>query len=306
MPKRRKSFLFWLGIGTAAATAATWLPMPPLASDEQRPARIEAQADNQAERAQLRWASLPRREMIGAPSGEPFSPFTWTVAQLAATGSTAALSKAAVPYRIAGKVIHEAEEIVLAKGDRVITVREGDKLDDGYRVESIKADHVVLLNVPLGAREKLSLGSTFIIDETYDPDAHESRAAELRWEGPERVKAGDPFDVALKLNSTQALRAVPVQFTFDPALVQPVGVRKGALFEGGGFSYAINPAGSIWVGTSGRATFATDAEILVVTFKPLRPGGAAELNIASLQLEAADGGTLAHTDPAPFRTAIVQ
>jgi hypothetical protein len=298
----RKRLLVWLGIGTAAAAAATWLPQPPLASDARPPARIEAaRADTQAERAQLRWASLPDREMIGAPAGEPFSPFAWTAAQ-AAAGAGVALSKPAVPYRVAGKVVHESEEILLGKGNAVIAVREGDELDDGYRVESIKSDHVILLNVPLGVRETLSMSSTFIIDETYDADA--SPTAELRWEGPELVKAGDAFNVALKLSAPQAVRAMPMQLNFDAALLRAVDVRPGALFAGGSFSYVID-SGSILVGASGKASVAADAEILVVTFKPLRPGAAAELNLSSMRLEGAAGGAIAHKEPAAFRTAIL-
>jgi hypothetical protein len=61
-----------------------------------------------------------------------------------------------MPYRVAGKVVREgAAQIVLAKGDRLFTVREGDTLEDGYRVEAIASDRVTLLYVPLDARESI-------------------------------------------------------------------------------------------------------------------------------------------------------
>lgn len=61
-----------------------------------------------------------------------------------------------MPYRVAGKVVREgAAEVVLAKGDRVVTVREGDTLEDGYRVEAITSDRVTLLYVPLDVRESI-------------------------------------------------------------------------------------------------------------------------------------------------------
>jgi len=131
------------------------------------------------------------------------------------------------------------------------------------------------------------------------------RPAQLRWDGPERVKAGDAFNVALKVTSGQALRAVPLQLSFDAALLEPLGVRPGGLFAGGLFSYRINPAGSIFVGASGKGAVAADADILVVTFKPLRPGET-ELKISSMHLQSAAGSAIAHDQPAAFRTAITQ
>jgi hypothetical protein len=200
---RKKKVLVWLGIGTAAA-AVTWLALPSSVSPSTT-VIVVAKADNSADRPpQLRWASLPSRETIGKPAGELFSPYVWAPVQLqvAAAGGTSVSSKAvapAMPYRIAGKVIHDgAAEIVLAKGDSVVTAREGDKLDGGYRVESIKPDHVVLLYVPLGAREKLPLSSTFIIDEKFaDAPPAAAQASAPAVDSPpaeeaERVKAGDP------------------------------------------------------------------------------------------------------------------
>jgi hypothetical protein len=49
-----------------------------------------------------------------------------------------------------------------------------------------------------------------------------------------------------------------------------------------------------------------DAELLVVTFRPIRPGATAELTLSSLVLQGASGRTIAHDRPAAFRTAIVQ
>jgi hypothetical protein len=71
-----------------------------------------------------------------------------------------------MPYRVAGKVFLEGPpQIVLAKGDSIVTVREGDTLEDGYRVEAIHREHLTLFYLPLGVREDVPVTWTFIIDE---------------------------------------------------------------------------------------------------------------------------------------------
>jgi hypothetical protein len=71
-----------------------------------------------------------------------------------------------MPYRVAGKVLLEGPpQIVLSKGNSIVTVREGDTLEDGYRVEAIHRDHVTLLYLPLRVREDLPVTWTFTIDE---------------------------------------------------------------------------------------------------------------------------------------------
>jgi hypothetical protein len=81
------------------------------------------------------------------------------VAQKSAAAAGEAV-RPSIPYRVAGSVTYGARsEVVLAKGNTVIAVREGDTLDDGYRVEEVAADHVALVYVPLGTVERLPLGA---------------------------------------------------------------------------------------------------------------------------------------------------
>jgi hypothetical protein len=70
-----------------------------------------------------------------------------------------------MPYRVAGKVFLEGPpQIVLAKGDSIVTVREGDTLEGGYRVEAIRREHLTLLYLPLGVRQEVPVTWTFTID----------------------------------------------------------------------------------------------------------------------------------------------
>jgi hypothetical protein len=132
----------------------------------------------------------------------------------------------------------------------------------------------------------------------------EVRPARLRWEGPQRVRAGDTFDVVLRVTSERPVRASPLQLSFDAKLLEPVGVKPGDFFSKGSFNYRINPAGSIFVGALSPGAAASDAEFLVVTFRPIRAGATAELKISSMVLHGAQGGTIALDRPADFRAAI--
>jgi hypothetical protein len=282
-----------------------------------------AKQEPRASPADNRWAELPKRESLGKPAGEIFVPHSWTPpapvqAPSVASQPAAKPAPPPVPYRVAGKMRHEGRpQIVLAKGADVLTVREGDKLDDGYRVLSIRRDQVTLLYLPLNLQQTLPIDTSFVIDEpiaeaTPAPQpraaiaAADALPAQLHWAGPEQVKAGDPFTVALRVSSGQSVRAAPLQLRYDAALLEPVDVRPGKFFVDGLFSYRINPGGSIFVGASGKETVASDAELLVVTFKPIRAGVIAELKISSMMLQSGAGGTIAHDRPAAFRTTIVR
>ncbi|MGH8669179.1 MAG: cohesin domain-containing protein, partial [Burkholderiales bacterium] len=205
-------------------------------------------------------------------------------------------------------------QVVLAKGDRVLTVRQGDTLDDGYRVEAISQQAVTLTYLPLNMPQQLAL--TMALEEEKPRVAAaptparskataDSRPAQLRLEGPARIRTGDPFRVALKVTSDQAVRSAPVQLSFDAQLLEAVEVRRGGFFADGIFSFRINPSGSIFIGAAGKGAVPADAEFFVVTFKPVRIG-ASELKLSSVLLQGAAGRAIAHDQPAALRTSIVQ
>jgi hypothetical protein len=224
-----------------------------------------------------------------------------------------------MPYRVAGTVMHDGvSKVVLVNGNAVVAVQAGEALEGGYRVEAIGPDEIVLLYLPLGVRERLSMISTAGVDAPAGPPARSlaassetasagagSRPAQVRWEGPERVQAGNNFDLTLKVTSEEPLRASPLQVSFDAQVLKVVAVRPGKFFGGGAlFSYRINPGGSIFVGASGSGSIASDAELVIFTFRPIRPDATAEVKISSLQLHDAVGKSIA-VEPIPaYRTSI--
>lgn len=323
-----KKRLVWLALAGAAVAAAALLapepaPAPSAAVDLAPVSRPVPNASAPAGTGPL--DALPSRETIGRPRGQVFASRSWAppakprpAAAAAAPVVSAPPAPPPMPYRVAGKVVHEGgAHIVLAKGDRVIWVREGETLEDGYRVDSIKPDRVTLTYLPLDVEQHIAVVSTL---EVQPPAARSalaasappraasgaSGAAQLRFEGPKEVRAGSPFDVALKVTSGQAVRASPLQLSYDAKLLQAVNVRAGGFFADGSFSYRVSPTGSIFVGASGKGAVPADAEFLVITFKPIQTGGTAELKLSSLILQGAAGRAIVHDQPAAFRAAIVQ
>jgi cohesin domain-containing protein len=132
--------------------------------------------------------------------------------------------------------------------------------------------------------------------------------AQLRWDGPTSARAGASFDVSLRVTSGERIRAAPMQVRFDPAVLESVSVRPGRYFSAektGSFGYRVNSDGSIFIGVSNRTpTPASDAEMLVLTFKSIKAADAAEISVASLNLQGAAGRAIAYNGLSPFRTTI--
>ena len=314
----KKRTLIGLVVTGAGGLAGAVVLLNSLPAQRDAPPLAKAVVSNNPVSQAERFAALPAREAIGKPRGEPFGARSWAAEAAEAAAPVPVAPKPVappVPYRIAGQVKHDGVVgLVLARDDRVIMVREGDRLDDVYRVESIKPDAVTLVYLPLDMREELPVAGLLL--ETQLPPAAaviagvpsaaaESPPAQLRWQGPPRVQAGSTFDVALKLTSAEPVRSVPMQLSFDAKLLEPVSVRPGELFAEGRFTYRINPGGSIFVGANGNGAAPADAEFVVVTFRPLRSGNA-ELKLSSVALQSAAGRAIVHEPPAAFRTAIVQ
>ena len=239
--------------------------------------------------------------------------------------------------------------VLLSKGDTVFPIKEGDTLDGGYRVEAIGESQITLIYLPLGKKEVIPVFSLLwpagavaqartapapVAPQmnpavatsgpagsaapgalaqsppvvTTDP-GRENLPAQLLWQGPQQVKLGTQFSVALRVTSAQPVRASPMQIRVNPALFETVSVKPGRFFEDRqrDFNYRIDPGGSIFVAASNPiAATAADAELIVLTLKPLKAAPTAELAIASLSLHGSAGRVIPFDYPAAFRTAITQ
>jgi hypothetical protein len=273
---------------------------------------------------------LPERRGLSRTQGELFAapppPAPKPVAKKAQQPAPVAAAPVAppVPYRFAGKIITGSEEeVFVSKGDAVVPVKVGDTLDGMYKVESISAERIEIVYLPLGTRDRIVVSSALDAEPAQTPRAAAPAAApaatvgasasgatsagpaQLRWEGPDRVEVGESFSVVLRVNTSELLRAAPMQLRFAPDVLQAINVKPGKFFGQGTFSYRVNPEGSIFVGASSPAAVAgKDAELIVVTFRPIKSGATAELSMGALNLQGASGRAIAHEQPSAFRTAI--
>jgi hypothetical protein len=249
-----------------------------------------------------------------------------------------------LPFRFAGQFYRESGiEVYVARGEEIFPVKEGDTLDDQYKVDSVSATEVSFVHLPSGTRQTMQFSalreqqlaaqgappaprmpgsapaqaSVAKLIPAPTPGASlsdnsipgKAEPAQLRWEGPTSARAGASFNVSLRVTSGEQIRAAPMQVRFDPAVLESVSVRPGRYFSAektGSFGYRVNSDGSIFIGVSNQTPApASDAEMLVLTFKSIKAAAAAEISVASLNLQGAAGRTIAYGSVTPFKTTII-
>ena len=307
MRKRHVVLLLFIG-----ATAAVWISFAPRYA-----APLSAAPERTAQRAETqeaRTAALPLREALGKLRGEMFTDRSRVAPPAAPTLAAPPIERVPrplLPYRYAGKLLYEGTAlIVLAKGNTLFFAKQGETLEDRYRVESISGERITFLYLPLGVRDTLTMdaalsmtpASAAATGATAEPAS--PQRARLRWEGPKTVQAGRPFEVALRVNSPQPVYSSPLQLTYDAQALKPLEVRAGAHFAAGEFTSRISLNGSILIGGSGSSGAAGDAEFFVITFMPTRAGGTAALNVAAGSLRSEAGAAIEYDPPPGFRAPI--
>ena len=310
----RKLLLIGAVLGTVALVAYQPAPDDAPKSEPRESAAPASTARGNASEG----LKVPERRALGKVRGELFGAPPAPPQPVAAAPSAPAVAVAPpAPYRFAGRVRKGAEEeFLLSKGDLIFPVKEGETLDGTYRVVAVKAEGIELTYLPLGTTERVIVSSVLDVDRPATVAAPspapspspapvaDGKPAQLRWEGPARVQAGASFSVALRLSSQEPLRATPMQLRYPHGVLEPLEVRPGKFIGKGAFSYRVSE-GSIFVGALAPSTApGADAELLVVTFRPLKQGATAELSMTALSLQGLAGRAVAHEQPAAFRAAI--
>src|SRR5437773_5069891 len=325
----------WVAIdlrGPAAPTSAK-APASGASQDAERSAAPASEAKQ---------PGIPARSALGRIAADPFSAQSWLPRRKPAVVSAPPdPGTPPLPYRFAGQFHRESGiEVYVARGEEIFPAKEGDTLDGQYKVDSVSATEVSFIYLPTGARQTVQFSALKEQELTArggppPPQAPASAQApvaklipaptpgaslsdnsipgktgpaQLRWEGPASARAGASFNVSLRVTSGEQIRAAPMQLRFDPAVLESVSVRPGRYFSAektGSFGYRVSSDGSIFVGVSNQSpASASDAEMLVLTFKSIKAVAAAEISVASLNLQGAAGRTIAYGSLTPFKTTI--
>lgn len=167
-PRRRWTLI---SLAATATAIAVWL------GPEENDGRVaDIAAPVERDRTQSRSAAartqhqpvatqLPTRQPIGRQRGDPFSPRSWTPPpQQQLAQPAAAPQPPPNPYRFAGTVQHDGKrKVFLMAGNRVVEAKEGELLEEGFRVKSVTADAVTLIHEQIPETPmtiKLAFGET--------------------------------------------------------------------------------------------------------------------------------------------------
>jgi hypothetical protein len=147
----------WIAVNPQRPTDATQATVPPRAAIVRAVAR----------RADPEHARLPVREALAKLEHDPFSqpdeppPMRQRVAVSAAApvATVAPPAPPPFPFRFLGRVwLPTGTQVVLGRGDDAFAVKEGDALDDQYRVEKVGATELVVVHVPTATRSTIQFG----------------------------------------------------------------------------------------------------------------------------------------------------
>jgi hypothetical protein len=143
-----------ISLAATATAIAVWLgpedkdtQVADLAAPVERDRTQSSSATARAQQQPLA-TQLPTRQPIGRQRGDPFSPRSWAPPpqQQQQAQQPAAPQPPPNPYRFAGTVQHDGKrKVFLMAGNRVVEAKEGELLEEGFRVKSVTADVVTLI-----------------------------------------------------------------------------------------------------------------------------------------------------------------
>jgi hypothetical protein len=128
---------------------------------EARPARSEPAAAT----PEIDLAKLERRE-AAAPQGDPFAPRNFAAVKQATAPRAAASPEAPkgpppLPFTYAGWMTQDGKtEIFIARGDELISIEVGQKIDAQYRVDSITEERIAFTYLPMKKRQSIERTET--------------------------------------------------------------------------------------------------------------------------------------------------
>lgn len=145
----------------AVAGAVTGREKPGIEVGEPRPEARVAPASARVASAPVAEIDLDklRRAEASAPQSDPFARHSFAPApQQQAEVPPPAPSAPALPFKYFGKLTqHGKTEVYVMRGDELLAVAAGEKIDNEYKVESISDTAIGFTYLPLKTRQNLEL-----------------------------------------------------------------------------------------------------------------------------------------------------
>jgi general secretion pathway protein D len=130
---------------------------------------------------------------------------------------------------------------------------------------------------------------------------------EVSWQGPNQVKAGEQFKLALRLKSDGGLRSLPLQIGFDPAAFQILNIQEGEFFRKydakTSLSSNVDPTlgkAFISIVRSGTGGAQGDDTVATLVVRALKAGSQGEFKLLSVTPITVGEKPITPVVPAPF------
>ncbi|MFZ5538176.1 MAG: cohesin domain-containing protein, partial [Pseudomonadota bacterium] len=129
---------------------------------------------------------------------------------------------------------------------------------------------------------------------------------EFAWQGPYRVKVGQPFEVALEVNASADLTRLPLVVRFDPLVLTFLDAQLAEFASKSGVS-ALKPEvdasrGSVRFDLQAGAgmSFRGHGVLLALRFSARAPRQQTQLTLSQIELKDASGALAAAVRPTPL------
>jgi general secretion pathway protein D len=129
-------------------------------------------------------------------------------------------------------------------------------------------------------------------------------SAQLLWQGPTQLNAGDTFALQLVMQANQPVVSLPLAIGFDPRVLQVADISEGGFLRQGGaqtsFTYRVDPGGQVLMTATRSGTGGATAADVVATlnFRAIAPGNS-QVQLITIAPVGSGGSTINASLPGP-------
>jgi len=129
----------------------------------------------------------------------------------------------------------------------------------------------------------------------------------LTWKGPDKVKVGDQFKLALRMKADGGMRSLPFQLGYDPKVFQVLDIAEGGFFKQNDTKTSLSSnvdvvGGKIFVSVvrAGVEGAKGEDDVAVLSLRALAPATQSDISLLSSSPVSVGDKTVTPAIPAPF------